>query len=307
MDCCRLSHLLFVVHVAVMAVGAMAGEAPKIVAGAVERYRTGFQFTEGPAWDGRGTLYFSDVPAGIIYQIDSAGKLSKFVEPSHHSNGLLKWGEFLYVCEMDGSIARYRLGDAGSREVIASQFAGARFNAPNDLVVDQKGGVYFTDPEFRAPKPLPQKGRGVFYVSPDGKVSRLVEEHPNPNGIILSTDEKKLYVVPSSASTVALFDVNAPGELGPLSPGASLRQPPGQKNSGGDGCTIDTEGWLYVTTGVGIQVISPEGQVAEVIEVPEVPSNVTFGGPDLQTLYITARTSVYRVATHRKGYVFGPP
>ncbi|MBY0586567.1 SMP-30/gluconolactonase/LRE family protein [bacterium] len=283
-----------------------AEESSSVLAGKVERFRTGFQFTEGPAWDGKGSLYFSDVPAGIIYRIDAEGKLSKFADPSHHSNGLLAWGDFLFACEMDGSIAKYRWGDAASRQLLVGEYEGVRFNAPNDLVVDKQGGVYFTDPEFRAPKPWPQKVRSVYYLSADGKVRRVVDELPNPNGIILSPDESKLYVVPSSQSQVMRYEVTGPGQIDGGKAWANLRQPAGQKDSGGDGCTIDSEGFLYATTGLGVQVIKPDGTVTEVITLPEVPSNATFGGADGKTLFITARTSVYRVATHRTGHVFGP-
>jgi gluconolactonase len=292
--------------IAISAMCSTANAEETILAGQVERYRTGLQFTEGPAWDGKDTLYFTDVPAGILYKIDGEGELAKFISPSLHSNGLMKWGDFLYACEMDSAIVRYKLGDASSRKVLTREYQGARYNAPNDLVIDRTGGVYFTDPEFRAPKPLPQKTRGVYYVSAEGKVTRLVEELPNPNGIILSPDETKLYVVPSSQSAVMVYDVTSPGLIGPGKTFATLRQPVGQNNSGGDGCTIDTDGWLYATTGLGVQVIKPDGTIAEVITLPEVPSNATFGGADGKTLYMTARTSVYRVATRRTGHVFGP-
>jgi gluconolactonase len=301
----RCSCWQWVIGVGLACSGWAAAE-ESVKAGEVERFRTGLMFTEGPAWDGSGTLYFTDVPASILYQIDPAGKLQKFQDPSHHSNGLMRWGEYLYACEMDSAIVRYKLGTATSREVLVDAYEGVRFNAPNDLVVDRTGGVYFTDPEFRAPKPRPQKGRGVYYVSADRKVTRLVEELPNPNGIILSPDETKLYVVPSSSAQVMVYEVARPGEIGEGKVFASLRQPAGQKDSGGDGCTIDSEGWLYATTGLGVQVIKPDGTVAEVITLPEVPSNATFGGEDGKTLYMTARTSVYRVVTHRTGHVFGP-
>jgi len=278
----------------------------KITTGSPVVVRTGFQFLEGPAWDGKGILYFTDVPAQRIYQLTDTNELSIFRNESGHSNGLLKWGGYLYACEMDGQVVRYKLGDVKSREVIAGQYEGKRFNACNDLVVDKQGGVYFTDPEYGAPMPLPQKVRSVYYVAPNKEVTRIVEELPNPNGILLSPDEKTLYVIPSSQSDVMAYTVSPPGKIGKGRVFASLQQPEGKKNSGGDGGTVDSEGNIYVTSDLGVQVFSPAGKLIEIISLPEVPANVTFGGPDNKSLYMTARTSLYRVATNRVGHVFGP-
>ena len=278
----------------------------KITTGSPERVRTGFQFLEGPASDGKGNLYFTDVPAQKIYLLTDKNDLSVFRDSSLHSNGLLKWGDYLYACEMDGQIVRFKLGDVKSREVLAKEYKGTRFNACNDLVVDKTGGVYVTDPEFGAPKPWPQKVRGVYYVAPSKEVTRIAEDLPNPNGIILSPDEKTLYVIPSSQADILAYSVTAPGKVDKGRVFASLKQPEGKTTSGGDGCTIDADGNLYVTSDLGVQIFSPAGKLLEIVSLPEVPANVTFGGPDNRSLYMTARTSLYRVATNRLGHVFGP-
>ncbi|MBX9655263.1 SMP-30/gluconolactonase/LRE family protein [bacterium] len=290
----------------IIPVSALMADEQKISVGTPEVVRTGFQFLEGPAWDGKDTLYFTDVPAQCIYRITGKNDLSKFRDESGHSNGLLKWGDYLYACEMDGQVVRYKLGDVKTREVIAGQYQGKRFNACNDLVVDKQGGVYFTDPEYGAPKPWPQKVRSVYHVAPNKEVTRIVEELPNPNGILLSPDEKTLYVIPSGQSEVMAYNVLSPGKLDKGRVFASLKQPEGKKNSGGDGGTVDKDGNIYVTSDLGVQVFSPAGKLMEVISLPEVPANVTFGGPDNKSLYMTARTSLYRVATNRVGHVFGP-
>lgn len=296
-----LSAVLLIIPVSVL----MADE-QKISVGTPEVVRTGFQFLEGPAWDAKNTLYFTDVPAQRIYRITDKNELSVFRDESGHSNGLLKWGDYLYACEMDGQVVRYKLGDVKSREVIVGQYQGKRFNACNDLVVDKQGGVYFTDPEYGAPKPWPQKVRSVYYVAPNKEVTRIVEELPNPNGILLSPDEKTLYVIPSSQSEVMAYNVLSPGKVDKGRVFASLKQPEGKKNSGGDGGTVDKDGNIYVTSDLGVQVFSPAGKLMEIISLPEVPANVNFGGPDNKSLYMTARTSLYRVATNRVGHVFGP-
>ena len=182
--------------------------------------------------------------------------------------------------------------------------AGKRFNAPNDLVIDAAGGVYFTDPEYRSPKPFPQGVRGVYYLAASGEVTRVVENMKNPNGVILSPDEKTLYVVPSGEETIRSYAVASPGKLGPEKTFFKLKQPPGRSGTGGDGLTIDTDGRLYVTSGLGLQVIDADGELLGVLKFPEQPANVTFGGPDRKTLYVTARTSLYRQKTEATGHVF---
>jgi len=262
------------------------------------------KFTEGPAADRSGNLYFSDIPADRIYKIDASGKLSVFREPSAHANGLMvnAKGEIV-ACEMDGRVVAIA-PDGKIVRVIADKYNGNRFNAPNDLVIDRQGGVYFTDPSFRAPKPPPQDKLGVYYVHPDGKVIRLIDNLPNPNGVILSPDEKTLYVIPSGQADMMAYPVEAPGKLGPGRVFCTLKQPEGKKGTGGDGLTVDTNGNLYITSQLGLQVFSPKGKLLHIITLPEQPANATFGGKDNKTLYVTARTSVYEVPTSMTGHVF---
>ena len=124
---------------------------------------TDFKFTEGPAFDLQGNLYFTDIPDNKIYQVDTKGKLSTFLEPSNHCNGLMLDGaDKLLACEMDGRLVSINLKDKKVTP-LAPQYKGQRFNAPNDLVIDRTGGIYFTDPHFRAPEPLPQGKVAVYY------------------------------------------------------------------------------------------------------------------------------------------------
>src|SRR5262249_40616663 len=153
------------------------------------------------------------------------------------------------ACEMgSGQVAAYS-PDGKDRRVLAAEYQGKRFNAPNDLVIDRQGGTYFTDPEFSAPKPFPQGKRTIYYLALDGKVTRLVDEAlPNPNGIILSPDEKTLYVIPSSSADVTAYPVEAPGKIGTGRVFCTLKQPRGRQNTGGDGVAMDTKGNLYVAS-----------------------------------------------------------
>jgi gluconolactonase len=271
-------------------------------AGDVVKVATGFGFTEGPAWDGKAVLYFTDIPNARIHTIDAAGKTAVFVEESGPCNGLMfnREGE-LVACDMGGQLVAWNVGTKKKR-VLAAEFEGKRFNAPNDLVIDAAGGIYFTDPMFRAPQPLPQGVQGVYYRSADGRVSRVVKDAPAPNGVLLSRDEKTLYVLPSMSAEMQAYPVKARGQLGDMQVFCKVKNPPGRDSGGCDGATIDEHGNLYLTTALGVQVFSTSGKALGVIEVPEQPSNCTFGGPDGNTLYVTARTSLYSFPRLVKGH-----
>jgi len=275
-------------------------------AGEVKKLHTGLMFTEGPASDGQGNLYFSDVSGNKIHKVDAAGELTTFLDPSNHTNGLMvNAAGKIVACEMDGRIVEI---DAKTKAVkaLAPEYEGKRFNAPNDLVIDKEGGIYFTDPHFRAPAnmPLPQGVRAFYYRAADGKVTRLGVIENAPNGVILSPDEKTLYVIPSLQAEMLAYPVEGPGKLGPQRTFCSLKQAAGKTAGGGDGLTIDNKGNLYITSALGIQVFSPEGKALGIIEFPEQPANCTFGGKDNKTLYVTARTSLYAVPMLATGHQF---
>jgi gluconolactonase len=273
--------------------------------GPATKLHTGFKFTEGPAADTAGNVFFTDIPNERIHRLGTDGKLSVFREKSNKANGLMFNGKGeLVACEMDGQVAAYS-ADGTARRVLADKFDGKRFNAPNDLVVDKHGGVYFTDPEYNAPRPFPQTIRTFYYISADGKVTRLHDKDlPNPNGIILSPDEKTLYVIPSSSAKMLAYPVEGPGQVGAGRVFCELDQPKGQKDRGGDGLTVDAKGNLYITTGLGLQVFDPSGKKLGIIPIPESPANVTFGGSEFKTLYVTARTSVYALPMEIAGHRF---
>jgi gluconolactonase len=273
--------------------------------GPIQKLHAGFKFTEGPAADTDGNVYFTDIPNERIHKIDRDGKLSVFRERSGKANGLMlnPKGEIV-ACEMGtGQVAAYSV-HGGERRVIADKYNGERFNAPNDLVLDKHGGIYFTDPMFNAPKPLPQGKTCVYYVSAEGTVTRLIDDLPNPNGVILSPDEKTLYVVPSGQRQMMAYPIEAPSKIGPGKVLCELAQAKEGGNAGGDGLTVDTKGNLYITSGLGLQVFAPTGQALGIIRFPEIPANVTFGGKDMKTLYVTARTSVYTCEMEATGHRF---
>lgn len=272
--------------------------------GPVRKLHGDLKFTEGPAADKAGNLYFSDIPAERIYKVDAAGALAVFLEPSKHTNGLMLNAKGnIVACEMDGRLVEI---DIATKQVkaLADGYQGTRFNAPNDLVLDQAGGVYFTDPRFRAPMPLPQGKEAFYYRASDGQVTRLGDNLAAPNGVILSPDEKTLYVIPSLQKQMYAYPVLGPGKLGEGRVFCELAQREPTGNGGGDGLTVDVQGNLYITSALGLQVFSPAGKALGVIAFPEQPANVTFGGPGNKTLYVTARTGLYAVDMEIAGHVF---
>jgi gluconolactonase len=272
--------------------------------GEVKKVHGNFQFTEGPAADREGNLYFSDVAGNKLYKVDSGGQLSTVLDPSNHTNGLMvNAAGNVVACEMDGRLIEVT---AKTKEVksLADGYEGKRFNAPNDLVIDRGGGIYFTDPHFRAPMPLPQGVRAFYYRAPDGQVTRLGTVDTAPNGVILSPDEKTLYVIPSMQADMLAYAIESPGKIGQQRVFCTLKQASGKTTGGGDGLTIDTKGNLYITSALGVQVFDPQGKHLGIIEFPEQPANCTFAGKDNKTLYATARTSLYAVEMEATGHVF---
>ena len=268
--------------------------------GDIVRLHTGFKFTEGPAADAQGNLYFTDIPNNRIHKSDLAGKLTTVLEESQACNGLMFDGlGRLLACQ--GKARRVIALDVGTLRaaVVADQFAGQPLKVvPNDLVIDRSGGVYFTDPDARS----------VFYASATGTVTRLLHDLPRPNGVLLSPDERTLYVLPSGSAEVMSYPVEAPGQIGAGKVFCQLLPNPQQPGRpGGDGLTVDTKGNLYLTRPSLklIQVVSPQGKTLGTIRLPEEPANCAFGGQDLKTLFVTAQTSLYAVPMESTGHRFG--
>jgi gluconolactonase len=270
--------------------------------GPIKKWQTGFKWAEGPIADGKGNVYFSDLNGNKIHKVDADGKLSVFSSELKGPNGLMFniKGE-LVACEMGaGRIVAFDV-DTKKMRIVADTYNGKGFGGPNDLVTDLQGGVYFTDYRLNKAK---QDKMGVYYVDADGKITRLVDDLKMPNGVILSTDEKILYVIPSGQPEVMSYPVESPGKIGP---GKVLCKmiATGKKGPVGDGVAIDTKGNLYIAVDTGIQVFSPKGDHQGTIKFPEPPANVDFMGPDFKTMIVTARSSVYTVPMEAVGHQFG--
>ncbi len=205
-------------------------------------------------------------------------------------------------------------------KVLADIYDGKPLDGPNDLVLDPKGGLYFTDPQYNADRVMNQPGRTVYYLSPEGKLIRLLEPNAfaRPNGIALSPDKKTLYINntlddekdPANNSDkdnfVWAYDIQPDGTIANgrkfaelyLTADAMNRV---SKTSGADGMKVDALGNLYVCTYAGLQIFNKDGKFVGIINLPTYPVNCTFGGPDMQTLFIASHNKIYSVRTNVKG------
>lgn len=263
----------------------------------VVKLADGFKFTEGPACDGAGNVFFTDQPNDRILKWSVEGKLSTFLQPCGRANGLCfdQQGN-LWACA-DEKNELWRITPAGQVTVVVKHYAGKLLNGPNDLWIDPQGGIYFTDPFYKRPYwnrgPQEQDVQGVYYLAPDHKTLRCVEaELVQPNGIIGTPDGKTLYVADLRAGKTYAYAIQPHGALGEKRLFCEL---------GSDGMTIDSEGNVYLT-GKGVTVFDRHGQQIEQIPVDaRWTANVCFGGPDRQTLFITASEALFSVRMRVKG------
>jgi gluconolactonase len=266
--------------------------------GPVEQRHLGFLFTEGPAADANGNVFLTDVQGLTIYRTDAAtGLLSTYLTNSRACNGLMfdQSGRII-ACQRDERRIIAIDVPTTNITVVASNFGAAPLAGPNDLVVDRAGGLYFTDPNFGTG----QTGatQAVYYVASNGVVSKILTNIARPNGVLLSTDETRLYLLSSVSANLLTFPVLAPGVIGaPVTNALPVT---------GDGLTIDTAGNLYLTQPAlsNVLVLSPDAMTLGVIPFSERPANCSFGGKDMKTLFVTARTSLYTCRMEATGHRF---
>jgi len=271
---------------------AAAQESPDML---IDRVATGFRFTEGPAWSREGFLLFSDVPNDKIMKYVPGQKPTVFRENSNGANGNCfdAQGRF-YTCE-SRTRRVVRMDKKDEMQVLAEKWNGKRFNAPNDIVVRKDGHIYFTDPAFGNQADSRELDFfGVYHIAPKGEMQLIAKPAGRPNGIALSANGHILYVANSDEHNVRAYDVDRNGEV-------SHERVLIQAVEGvPDGIRVDDKGNIYVTAS-GVAVYDAQGKEVDSLGMPETPANCAFGDADLESLYITARTSLYRVRRHVKG------
>jgi gluconolactonase len=303
---------------------------PDGVAATGLRAATSLAFTEGPAVDAQGNVYFSDIENNRILRLSADGARSVFREPSGRTNGQCfdREGRLLH-CEGaefgPGGARRVTRTDLANGEyvVLTDRYEGKRYNSPNDICVDGAGRIYFTDPRYGDRSDMEMAIEGVYRIDPDGAVRRILAQPDvqRPNGIAVTQDAKRLYVIdscpiPGGNRKVWAFDLDARGS--PTRQRQVFDFAPGR---GGDGMRLDVEGTLYVAAGIlsprgphetadvppGVYVIGPDGTLRGRIPIQEdVITNLAFGGADGRTLYITAGKSLFRTRVGVPGQVAFP-
>lgn len=249
----------------------------------------GYVFTEGPSAAPDGRVFFTDQPNDKIYIWNERGNtITIFLESSERSNGTYfnKNGELVACADLHNRLVVFSMN--GRHKTIAENFNDQPLNAPNDLWITPSGGIYFSDPYYPRNYWEPghkevQDKRGVYFLNPDGKVIRVIDDYRQPNGLIGTPDGKTLYVSDINDRKIWKYTINADGTLS-----NKIFFAP----EGSDGMTIDNRGNVYLTNKF-ISVFDKTGMKIAQIEVPEIPSNVCFGGEKRNILFITARTSVY--------------
>ena len=270
-----------------------AGAEPQLV-------QEGFVFTEGPVGTPDGGLYFSDIRPNRIYRLDPNGKVDLVREQTNGANGLAVTHEAdLLAAEGDGKRISKRSRD-GTLTTVTEGIAGKPFLAPNDLILDAKGGIYITDP---GPRPVVAGRIAYVYYLPAGAKEPIVidDQIARPNGLTLTRDGRTLIVDDTLGPTVYAYDVQPDGSVKNKRVFAQLRDIPEGKESGADGMALDREDRVYITTVAGVQVFDAAGKYLGTIKVPRQPANVGFSGPDKRVIYITAREGLYRLDTLAQG------
>jgi gluconolactonase len=258
-----------------------------------ERLATGFVFTEGPLWHPDGFYTFVDIRRSQIHRLTPGEKSQLVREDTGEANGMtFDLQGRIVMCE--GGNRRITRTSAVERrpEVVVDRFEGKRFNRPNDVVCRSDGSIFFTDPGLRVPLAERElSSAGVYRIAPDGTTA-LVADCEYPNGLAFSPDERVLYVANTRwTQYVHALEIDGAGTL--VRRGIFADMSSDETDGVPDGMKVDVEGRVYCTGPGGTWVFAPDGTRLGIIRTPEVPANLAFGGPDLKTLFLTARTSVY--------------
>ena len=262
----------------------------------VEKLATGFLFTEGPTANKRGQVFFTDQPNNRIHVWNETKGVSLYLEGTLRSNGMFfnKKGQLVACADEKNQLIYF--DDNKNPVVIFEDFEGKHLNAPNDLWIAPNQTIYFSDPYYHRTwwtedHKQEQDTEGVYFLDTYGKVTRVISDFVKPNGLIGTPNGKTLYVADIRDDKTWRYTINADGTLS----NKTFFAP-----HGSDGMTIDNKGNVYLTS-KKVWVYNPNGELIEEIEVPESPSNICFGGKNRNILFITARTSIYKLDMNVKG------
>lgn len=268
-----------------------------------ERLTTGFEFTEGPLWHPDGYLLFVDIRRSQIVKLVLGGEPEIIRENSGEANGMTfdAQGQ-LVICEMINRRVT-RMASDGSLTTLANSWNNQRLNRPNDVVGKSDGSLYFTNPgrERLDPAEVDMEFNTVHRICPDGTVDNVIPQIDYPNGLAFSPDERVLYVANTRPGQyIRAYDVSVDGTV---SNGRHFADMPSEHANNGvpDGMKVDVEGRIYCTGPDGCWVFDPSGERLGIIRLPEFPANCAWGGPDNQTMFFTANTSVYSLRMKTAG------
>jgi len=289
----------------VIATGAFGAQTiPRVIAAGakVQVVQEGFRFTEGPVGTADGGLYFSDAAPGAerTYLMVPDGRVTVFREHTNRMNGLALAPDGGLLGVESAGLRVSRVAPNGGTTTLTEGTKDRKLLGPNDLIVDRRGGIYFTDP---APRPIvPGRKAYVYYLPAGAKEPMVIDDSlPFPNGLTLTLNGRKLIVDDTIGDTVFQFDIRKDGTAGNKRPFAKLQDVQPGKESGGDGLAIDRDGRLFIATASGVQVFDKGGKYLGTVQVPRQPTNVAFAGPGKKTLYITAREGLYKIETLTAG------
>ncbi len=256
----------------------------------------------GPVWDPHGFLYVSDEEKNRLSRVYPDGRVDTLLEIGDPDGSALDAkGRLVTTASVLRAIIQ--VDPNGKYKVLADRYDGKKFNSPNDVILGPDGALYFTDPTLDLPKGEKQElpFQGVYRLGTDGAVRLLTSELSQPNGLAFSPDGKLLYIDDTQLHEIRVYEVGANGEL---KNGRLFGKEDGR---GGvpDGIRVDVKGNLFVTGPGGIWVWDPDGHHLGTIMMPESTANLNWGDADCRTLYITAKTSVYRLKTTTSGFVPG--
>ncbi len=258
----------------------------------VHKLHGDFRFTEGPATDSARNVFFTDIPNNRILVCLTTGYLTTFTEDSQGANGLYFDAQGNLLACQGGGRRLVSYSPQGVETVLVDTYQDKPFNSLNDLWIDPQGGIYFTDPRYGNREGMEQDGEHVYYLAGVGqKPVRVIDDMVRPNGLIGTPDGKALYVTDHGGRKTFSYAIGSNG---------SLKQKTLFAPEGSDGMTMDEKGNVYLTT-KAVAIYNPQGKKIQEIPIPERPANVTFGGQDKKTLYITARTSLYAIEMAVKG------